>query len=42
MRGFPGNPNVNSRGLTTFLWIKHLFGFCGQFWALLAVFLGFT
>jgi hypothetical protein len=27
-----GETNVNSRGPTTFLWIKHLFGFCGELW----------
>jgi hypothetical protein len=31
-RGLPGDTNVNSRGPTTFLWIKHLFGFCGELW----------
>jgi hypothetical protein len=31
-RVFSGETNVNSRGPTTFLWIKHLFGFCGELW----------
>jgi hypothetical protein len=31
-RGVSRETNVNSRGPTTFLWIKHLFGFCGELW----------
>jgi hypothetical protein len=27
-----GETNVNSRGPTTFLWIKYMFGFCGELW----------
>jgi hypothetical protein len=29
---FPGEANVNSGGLTTFLWIKRFFGVCGELW----------
>jgi hypothetical protein len=37
--GPPEERNVNSGGPTTFLWIKRLFGFCGELWWLLG-FLG--
>jgi hypothetical protein len=34
-KGFPRDTNVNSRGPTTFLWIKRFFGFCGELWLIL-------
>jgi hypothetical protein len=30
--GLPRERNVNSGGPTTILWIKRLFGFCGELW----------
>jgi hypothetical protein len=30
IEAFLGDANVNSGGPTTFLWIKQLFGFCGE------------
>jgi hypothetical protein len=30
--GLSGETNVNSGGLTTFLWIKQFFGICGELW----------
>jgi hypothetical protein len=32
IEAFLGDANVNSGGPTTFLWIKQLFGFCGELW----------